>query len=44
MRTISDVKLRIEKLSKKPVENFRLINKWKRILKKKNQINMIMMN
>lgn len=35
MRTINDVKLRIEKLSKKqPVENFRLINKWKRILKK----------
>lgn len=34
MRTINDVKLRIEKLNKKPVENFRLINKWKRILKK----------
>lgn len=34
MRTISDVKLRIEKLSKKSVENFRLTNKWKRILKK----------
>ena len=34
MRTMNDVKLRIEKLTKKPVENFRLINKWKRILKK----------
>ena len=34
MRVINDVKLRIEKLSKKPVENFRLINKWKRILNK----------
>ena len=34
MRTIHDVTLSIAKLSKKPVENSILINKWKRILKK----------
>lgn len=34
MKSINEVKLRIEKLSKKPVENAKLINKWKRILRK----------
>ena len=35
MKTINDVKLRIEKLRKKPVEKFRLIKKWKRIFKQR---------
>lgn len=33
-RTIESVENRIAKLSQKPVENARLINKWKRIYRR----------
>lgn len=39
MKRREDIVLRIEKLSIKPVENERLIRKWKRILRNFDKVN-----